>query len=76
MTLSNMQLYFVPPSYGRSGAHGWNSTGWEIANEIWKASPILLFLAHLVSVPILPNTLNLDVVIRNKYLSMDTFFTI
>ena len=28
ITLSSMQLYFVPPSYGRSGAHGRYSTGW------------------------------------------------
>ena len=27
ITLSSMQLYFVPPSYGRSGAHGRYSTG-------------------------------------------------
>ena len=30
ITLRSMQLYLVPPSYGRSGAHGWYSTGWKI----------------------------------------------
>ena len=30
ITLRSMQLYLVPPSYGRSGAQGWYSTGWKI----------------------------------------------
>ena len=37
---------------------------------------ILLLLTHLVSVPVLPNTLNLDVVIPKKYLSVYTLYNL
>ena len=63
ITLRSMQLYLVPPSYGRSGAQGWYSTGWKI-----KLLFSLLFLlsTYLIGVPIFPNTLNLAVVICNE----------
>ena len=67
ITLRSMQLYLVPPSYGRSGAQGWYSTGWKI-----KLLFSLLFLlsTYLIGVPIFPNTLNLSVVICNEDLSI------
>ena len=67
MTLSIMQLYFVPPSYGRSGAHGWYSTGWGIAIGK-KRIKTIDSLACLICVPVFPNALNLTVVIPKKYL--------
>ena len=37
---------------------------------------ILLLLTHLISVPVFPNTLNLDVVIPKKYLSVYTLYNL
>ena len=63
ITLRSMQLYLVPPSYGRSGAHGWYSTGWKDKN----CSLIILIVDfYLICVPIFPNSLNLAVVVRNE----------
>ena len=71
MTLSIMQLYFVPPSYGRSGAHGWYSTGWGVAVGK-KRIETIVSLTCLICVPVFPNSLNLTVVIPEKYLSKST----
>ena len=37
---------------------------------------LLLLLTHLISVPVFPNTLNLDVVIPKKYLSVYTLYNL